>query len=1758
MGGIILASNGLILTNSERRLSELLNRALLLDLETTRSGRVRHIGAVLSGHVFEKKERAGSAATLKELDKFATDAGFVLGHNLLGHDFPVLKSSFPWLQILQKPVIDTLYLSPIAFPQNPYHHLVKDYKLVKATINNPVADAKLAASVFTDQWGSFRDLSEQAPELIDFYRYCFQGTVFNGLSGNGLASVFAKISAASIGEFPEALECFTRLASGKACINAVDKTIPGLLVDGTQRPAAAFCLAWLQVAGGNSVLPPWVRYRFPVISSIIRALREVPCGDDRCEYCAENHDPEYQLKKLFGYPAFREAPATQAGQSLQRAIVLACLGNHPTLGILPTGGGKSLCYQLPALVRYWRRGTLTVVISPLQALMKDQVDNLVKKTGTLFAESVSGLQTPPERGEVFERIRLGDTAILYISPEQLRSVGVRNVLKQREIGSWVFDEAHCLSKWGHDFRPDYLYAARFIREFAKEQDQPVPPIGCFTATAKTSVIEEISTHFRKELDQELKLFAGGVERQNLSFEVTPLARAEKLERTYEIIQEHFDTREDPGGIIVYAATRDGTEEIRDFLHHQGVTAEAFHARINPKEKREIIDAFVAGSMPVICATNAFGMGIDKENIRLVIHYNMPGSLENYIQEAGRAGRDLKPARCILLYDEEDAKLQFRMGSMSEVRRKEIARTLRALRRKKKNEKGEIIVTSDELIRDEDWPEMKSLEPEFRDTRIRASVAWLERAGFLQRNQNLTEVFQGKPLVDSLEDADSIIARLDILPQTRNLWLSILKQIINSPEDRGMRADQLAEALFPEKEVIRELERKTGQTAAQVVISALHDMSDAGLIDKGLMLSAIFRPKGKNNASKTFQIVCEIENKLVSLLQVEDPDAENGDWVELDIRRLNQKFINEGHQTSPDILRLLIKGISYDGKGFAASAGSFEIGHIDRNRYQVRLRRSWQDIRRTIFLRQNVAGVILRRLIESAKKQASGTGPEISGDVKLAFTSDELSAAIKSDLTLSVEVKKVLPAIERALMFLHEQHVIELQGGLAVLRQAMTVRLAKTARGRYFNKGDYKPLEIHYRERRLQVHVMMHYATLALEKVARALTLVLDYFAMGRVKFINKYFEGDQELLDKATTAESFRMIVENLRNPFQIGAVGRPVDDSLLILAGPGSGKTTVIVHRCAYLLEVERIPARQILVLCFNHSSAMVLKKRLRALVGKVANAVTVATYHGVAMRLAGISIRDMATEHNPDNIEFDRIIKDAVKLLKGEMDIPGIEPDEHRDRLLAGYSHILVDEYQDIDDYQYELVSAIAGRLESEADNRLAIMAVGDDDQNIYTFRGANIRFIRQFQTDYSKEVVYLVENYRSSKNIISTANALIRANRDRMKRDREISINRERQYNQPGGRWERLDPVSRGRVQIVSVKNPVHQAGYVKDEIDRLMALDPRLKWSDFAILSRTKAPLANVRSILERRGYPIRTTLDKGLPFHRVREIHAVLEWLISNEKENCRASELLDRIKIIKPNNITNNWWQLVDLFLENYQDETSDSMLPISRAIDRLYEFTAEQRREKILGQGILLSTVHSSKGMEFPHVFILDGDWGRPGSKNDREEERRVMYVGMTRAEETLHLMKIPSRPNPFLREIRGDYVISKKYTGSEMENEFQNRCFELIGLSEIYMDYAGSFAKNNLIHEHLACLEAGQLVAFRQNNDSIGIYNSKGYCVAKLSKEGAAQWIRRLDRMLELRVVALLRRDRDDPNENFIDRIKSDHWELPILEAVYFSGTP
>lgn len=377
------------------------------------------------------------------------------------------------------------------------------------------------------------------------------------------------------------------------------------------------------------MLAPWVRHQFPDVVDMIKQLRDEPCGSEECQYCRTTHDPQLELKRYFGFDDFRyESP----GSSLQHDVVLAGMRGKNVLAVLATGGGKSLCYQLPALNRFHRNGSLTIIVSPLQSLMKDQVDGLLSRN-VQCAAALNGLLTMPERADVLEKIQLGDIGILLVSPEQFRNMAFRKAIAQRQIGAWIFDEAHCLSKWGNDFRPDYLYAARFIREFTG--DQPVAPIGCFTATAKPDVLADIEQHFQQVLGLAFERFIGTHERTNLSFEVLPCQRNEKWARINQLISDELATRD--GGAVIFVASRRNTEELANFLISRDWSCKHFHAGLEPHEKKDIQESFIAGSLRIIVATNAFGMGVDKSDIRLVVHADIPGSLENYLRKPGGQG-----------------------------------------------------------------------------------------------------------------------------------------------------------------------------------------------------------------------------------------------------------------------------------------------------------------------------------------------------------------------------------------------------------------------------------------------------------------------------------------------------------------------------------------------------------------------------------------------------------------------------------------------------------------------------------------------------------------------------------------------------------------------------------------------------------------------------------------------------------------------------------------------------------------------------------------------------------------------------------------------------------------------------------------------------------------------------------------------------------------------------------------------------------------
>ena len=727
------------------------NQCLSVDLEVgVRDTRIHAFAGVRSdtGQSLTFSNSTSLAASLVKLDGLAEGADFLLGHNLIDFDLPHLKAANPRLRLLRLPAVDTLRLNPLAFPRNPYHHLVKHYQdggLRRGRINDPELDAKLALEVFADQ---LKALGDSPFDLLTAWHWL---TTSDG--GEGFDRVFSSLRNARRPLDAEASDAIhTRLADN-SCRTCAQEVIADAVRHGW---ALAYALAWLSVSGGSSVMPPWVRHQFPEAGRLIRQLRDTACTDPACGWCRERHDARKELTRWFAFPDFRSEPSDENGQPMQRSIVEAVMTREHVLGILPTGAGKSLCYQIPALSRYDKTGALTVVVSPLVALMADQVAGLEAK-GIGSGVTINGLLSMPERADALDRVRLGDAGIVIVAPEQLRSVSFRRALDQREIGGWVLDEAHCLSKWGHDFRPDYRYVGRFIRE--KAGDESVPPVLCLTATAKPDVKTDIVEYFQEELGIDLKVFDGGAQRTNLEFVVVQTSTGEKFADVHQILDADLPTDE-PGGAIVYCATRRNSEELAAFLQAKGLKADHFHAGLPPETKKNVQESFIRGDLQAIVATNAFGMGIDKPDVRLVIHADIPGSLENYLQEAGRAGRDQQRARCVLLYTQDDVERQFGMSARSRLTRREIHGVLRALRNldRKKRLDGQVEATAGEILGED---EEKAFERDSNtdDTRVRTAVAWLEDAVLLTREENRVQVFPSSLRVRSVEEARAKLERV---------------------------------------------------------------------------------------------------------------------------------------------------------------------------------------------------------------------------------------------------------------------------------------------------------------------------------------------------------------------------------------------------------------------------------------------------------------------------------------------------------------------------------------------------------------------------------------------------------------------------------------------------------------------------------------------------------------------------------------------------------------------------------------------------------------------------------------------------------------------------------------------------------------------------------------------------------------------------------------------------------------------------------------
>ncbi|WP_420573081.1 RecQ family ATP-dependent DNA helicase [Kordia sp.] len=630
-------------------------KLLYIDIETTQKGKIKDVGALFAGEKLHT-----SSAT--ELRSWIAAADYICGHNIIAHDIPLLAKVLGNEIFKHKRIVDTLLWSPILFNENPYHKLVKGYKIVNdSDYNNPLSDCILTEELLNNELNKFQELPYDLKQLYGIL-------LSNSASYKGFLQLVNFQAETTLSN-----TTLKALFENKVCASSdivqIAKNNPKEL---------AYVLALIS-ANESSILPNWVRKTFPKTQQILDAIRFEYCGNSDCRYCDSKLHPRKALQTYFGYSDFRSFDADET-ISLQEQTVTAGLGGESFVAVFPTGGGKSLTFQLPALMKGALSRQLTVVISPLVSLMKDQVDNLENKFGITKAIAINGLLSPLERQDAIERVENGEAQILYISPESLRSPTILRILQQRSIARFVIDEAHCFSSWGQDFRVDYLYIGEFIKSLQSVEISANIPVSCFTATAKPQVIEDIKAYFQSKLNLELKEYVTRSNRVNLEYEVIEIKDPNhKMGRLLSLLNDC----EKPA--IIYASRTKRVEEIHAKVQENGYNVTYFHGKLNKDTKKLHMDAFMGNQKDIIVATSAFGMGVDKDDIKSVIHYNISDSLENYTQEAGRAGRNEKiEAKCYVLFNEDDLNKHFSLLQQTKINQKEIQQVWQALKFLSKN------------------------------------------------------------------------------------------------------------------------------------------------------------------------------------------------------------------------------------------------------------------------------------------------------------------------------------------------------------------------------------------------------------------------------------------------------------------------------------------------------------------------------------------------------------------------------------------------------------------------------------------------------------------------------------------------------------------------------------------------------------------------------------------------------------------------------------------------------------------------------------------------------------------------------------------------------------------------------------------------------------------------------------------------------------------------------------------------------------------
>ncbi len=1247
--------------------------------------KIHDIGSIrYDGTAFHKNSK-------NELFDFISNVNYLCGHNVIHHDVRYL---FGESYSGQWKLVDTLYLSPLLFPSKPYHRLVKDDKLVTDQVNNPVNDCKKALDLLNDEIAAW-NLLPQNKKLI------FASLLRNQMEFDGfLQLVRAEYPDCSISDL------IRNQYSGKICNHAdLDELIRSYPC------GLAYALALIDTSE-NSITPGWVLYNFPETEYILKKLRFTKCKEG-CEYCNEKLDVRKNLKSIFGFEKFR----LFEGEPLQERAAEAAVMGKSLLVIFPTGGGKSLTFQLPALMASRSLRGLTVVISPLQSLMKDQVDNLLER-GITDVVTINGMLDPITRALFIRRVQDGEASLLFISPEMLRSKTIQKILTGRNIVRFVIDEAHCFSSWGHDFRVDYLYIGKFIKELqtARKCKEPIA-VSCFTATAKQKVIQDICDYFKSMLNIDLDLFATSATRTNLKYSVIHVeSEFEKYGKLRELIAETDCPT------IVYVSRTKRTKELADKLTRDGFMALPFNGKMLPDEKIANQESFMNNQVSVIVATSAFGMGVDKKDVGLVIHYDISDSLENYVQEAGRAGRDPNMnARCYVLYSDDDLDKHFILLNQTKLSISEIQQVWKAVREMTK-QRSEVNCSALEIARKAGWDDsVFDIE-----TRVKTALATLENSGFLVRGNNVPRLYATGILVKNVDEARKRICESLLFDKDETeRAVRIIKLLISQKHTIKARNDE-AESRVDYLADILGLNKKD-------VISIVERMRQEGILADSKDISAYMQ-----DAYKSERIT---QGLLVRYAMVEKYifDLISEGTVKMSIKQMNDEAVNRGIESSTEkILRTIINFLTMTGYVKKIEDGLHNI--------EIRLLANYEASFTRLGKRLEVCRFAIKWIYQLAFDTESKKRAVLFSEIEL------LNAVNSANIMSSSGVDSfTLEDVEEALLYLSKIGALKLEGGFLVLYNAMNIRRIKDSKNR-FKIEDYRTLDEFYKLKIQQIHIVGEYANMMVRDHSAAQQYVLDYFRMDYRKFVAKYFKGERvHEIQRNITPQKHQQIFGQLSKR-QREIISDSKSRCIVVAAGPGSGKTRVLVHKLASLLLLEDVKHEQLLMLTFTRAAATEFKFRLLELIGNAAHFVEIKTFHSYCFDLLG----------RIGNLEdSDKIITKAVEIIRNNE----VEPNRISKTVLV------IDEAQDIGPDEYALVKALM-----DANEDLRVIAAGDDDQAIYEFRGADSNYMYELAHDSMSVKIEMTENYRSDRHIVKYADSFLTNIRKRIKSEPIMSMSNE----------------------------------------------------------------------------------------------------------------------------------------------------------------------------------------------------------------------------------------------------------------------------------------------------------------------------------------------------------------------------------------------